>query len=84
MPAVKGFASFNGNPLLFLKNPFSWEAVSQSWGSFFFVISTEGRNLLIELVEESRFLGWRLEMTLRHSLWWKGERPLTVLRGESF
>jgi hypothetical protein len=44
------------------------EAVSQSLESLFSVISTEGRNLEFRPLEESRFLGCRLEMTLRHSL----------------
>jgi len=37
-------------------------------GSVFSVISTEGRNPKNPLLAESRFLGFRLEMTLAHSL----------------
>ena len=43
------------------------EAVSNSWGSRVSVISTEGRNPKFRPLTESRFLGRRLEMTLRQS-----------------
>jgi hypothetical protein len=44
------------------------EAVSNSWGSRVSVISTEGRNPKFRPLTEPRFLGCRLEMTLRQSL----------------
>ena len=46
----------------------SLAAVSNSWGSRVSVISTEGRNPKFRPLTESRFLGYRLEMTLRQSL----------------
>jgi hypothetical protein len=48
------------------------EAVSQSGWSALSVISSEGRNLKFRGLEESRFLGCRLEMTLRHSFMREG------------